>query len=271
MNQLHKNNSRQIADFIFTLVKDGGTLHTYSMLAHTDKIATKLWRQVDNNEPTSDEFNRWLTKAINNTGGILANYWLHRIQYWRSHQEPKPTSITEDYKKALTTIVRDDTIAGKLGRCVLAGNLPFLLGVDRKWTETHLIPLFSQHHKGEDYQAVWDGFLHGRLSPAVAELMGESFLVAVSGIESEFTGEGQKLFVQRYVDMISYFVENPLDVWIPKFFDHADECARRYLRYSDWRPSKQTLNDRDVQQQEWWERWLKSYWANRLQWCPESP
>ena len=267
MNQLHKNNSRQIAGFIFTLVKDGGTLHTYSMLAHTDKIATKLWRQVDNNEPTSDEFNRWLTKAINNTGGILANYWLHRIQYWRSHQEPKPTSITEDYKKALTTIVRDDTIADKLGRCVLAGNLPFLLGVDRKWTETHLIPLFSQHHKGEDYQAVWDGFLHGRLSPAVAELMGESFLVAVSGIESEFTGEGQKLFVQRYVDMISYFVENPLDVWIPKFFDHADECARRtFALHIGVRLSEMS----DVQQQEWWERWLKLYWANRLNGVPKA-
>ena len=97
--------------------------------------------------------------------------------------------------------------------------------------------------------------------------MGESFLVAVSGIESEFTGEGQKLFVQRYVDMISYFVENPLDVWIPKFFDHADVDARRYFAI--------TIGDRlnnmdDPLQFEWWERWLKEYWQNRLNGVPRS-
>ena len=119
-NELHEKKSRPIAEFLFKEVKDDGTLRTYALLPDANKIAALLWNHVDNNEPPPVEFYRWLTIAIDHTAGILANYWLHRIQYWRSHQEPKPTSITEDYKKALTTIVRDDTIAGKLGRCVLA-------------------------------------------------------------------------------------------------------------------------------------------------------
>ena len=182
-------------------------------------------------------------------------------------RNPSHQSLTEDYNEALTTIVRDDTIAGRLGRSVLAGNLAFLIGVDGDWTKTNLIPLFTKNHKSEDYQSVWNGFLHGRLSPAVAELTCEAFLDAVSLIESEFIGKGQKLFVQRYVDMITYFIENPLDVWIPSFIHHADECARRaFAMHIGVRLSEMT----GVQQQEWWKRWLKQYWANRLNGVPKA-
>lgn len=266
-NELHEKNSRPIAEFLFKGVKDDGPIHTYALIPDANNIAASLWNQVDSNESPPVDFKRWLTKAINHTAGILANYWLHCIQCWRSQQNPKPQSLNKDYNAALTTIVRDDTVAGRLGRSVLAGNLTFLIGVDREWTQTHLIPLLTKNHQSEDYQAVWDGFLQGRLCPVVAELAGGAFLDAVSRIESEFIGEGQKLFVQRFVDMISNFVESPFDVWIPRFFDYAHECARHaFALHIGVRLSEMA----GVQQQEWWERWLRQYWANRLNGVPKG-
>ena len=52
-----------------------------------------------------------------------------------------------------------------------------------------------------------------------------------------------------------------------KIFEHADECARRAfaLHIGD------RLSDMSrVQQREWWDRWLKQYWAHRLNGIPRG-
>ena len=262
--ELHPKYAHPIAEFLYTLVKDGGTQYTHTLLPQSNKIAANLWRHVDRNQ-VSVEFDHWLTRAINHAAGILAYFWLHSLQCWRNQQDPKPDALSEEYRDALSEIVQDETVVGRLGRSVLARNFSFLLEVNRHWTKTNLIPLFTKHANVDDYQAVWDGFLYGSLSPPVAELMEDAFLEAVSRIKSDLSKKDRHMFIKAYTTMVGYFAKDPLGIWIPRFFEHADEYARRdfALMIGDH------LRDmNDAQQQEWWGRWLKHYWENRLQGVP---
>ena len=266
-NELHEKHSRSVAKFLFEFVKDDSTLCTYALLADLNKIAARLWSQVDDNDPPHIEFNRWLSRAVNHTSGILTNFWLHSLQCWRNRQEPKPNVLNEQYCNAFSNIVKDDTIAGTLRRAVLACDFSFLLASDEVWTKENLLPWFSKNAESDDFVAVWDGFLYGSLSPTAADLLKEPLLSAVPRLVNDPSSERLKSFVRRYITMLTYFVDAPHEVWIPNYFAHADECARRaFALHIGVRLSDMS----GVQQQEWWERWLKQYWANRLSGVPKA-
>ncbi len=265
-NDLHEKYARPIADFLFTLVRDRDTQLVHKLLPQANEIATNLRRHLKP-EPVVFHFEHWLTRARNHTAGILAYFWLHSLENWRNHQDPKPDVLKEVYRTALSDIVRDDTVLGRLGRSVLARYFSFLLTSDEEWTKSNLLPLFSDYAESGDYLAVWDGFLYGNLSSSSAELMKDALLGAVSRIVNDPLGERQKSFMRRYVTLLTYFVEDPQEVWIPRLFAHADESARCAFA---WHIDDRLSNMSGLQQQEWWDRWLKKYWANRLNGVPRS-
>ena len=263
--ELQRNCARPIAEFLYKLVTNDKTQHTHIPLTQVNQIAANLWRYVDRDDARR-EFGSWLTAAIDSTAGLLAGFWLNSLNCWRKQQAGASDGLSSDYRDALADIVEDKTLAGRLGRSVLARYLSFLLRVDRDWTEAHLIPLLTKHADGDDYQALWGGFLYGPLSPPVAELMGDAFLDAVPHIVCDASSEERKQFIGRYLTMLAYYSDDPLDIWIPTFFTHCNENARRYFALS----IKSHLEDMTgSQQQEWWNRWLKAYWENRLQGVPE--
>ena len=128
-----------------------------------------------------------------------------------------------------------------------------------------MIPLFTRHANDDDYQALWHGFLYGRLSPPVAELMGDALLDAVSRIMIDLSHEGKRQFIRRYITMLAYYTDDPHRAWIPRFFEHADEYARRFFAIAIGDSLKHMS---DAQQQQWWKQWLSEYWTNRLQGVP---
>lgn len=263
--ELQRNCARPIAEFLYKLVTNDKTQHTHIPLTQVNQIAANLWRYSDRDDARR-EIGSWLTAAIDSTAGLLAGFWLNSLNCWRKQQAGASDGLSSDYRDALADIVEDKTLAGRLGRSVLARYLSFLLRVDRDWTEAHLIPLLTKHADGDDYQALWGGFLYGPLSPPVAELMGDAFLDAVPHIVCDASSEERKQFIGRYLTMLAYYSDDPLDIWIPTFFTHCNENARRYFALS----IKSHLEDMTgSQQQEWWNRWLKAYWENRLQGVPE--
>ncbi len=262
--ELQRKCARTIAEFLYNLVTDDKTQHYLIPLTQVNQTAANLWSHVDRDDARR-EIGSWLTAAINSTAGLLAGFWLHSLNCWRRQQAEPSEGLHSNYRDGLAEIVEDTTLAGRLGRAVLARYLSFLVGVDRDWTETNLVPRFTDHSNVEDYRAIWDGFLYGRLSPAVAELMGVAFLKAVSRMEEDFSGQGRKQFISRYIDILGYFADDPLEVWIPRFIEHAGDHSRRYFAI--------TIGNRldhmgDSQQREWWEHWVKRYWEYRIQGVP---
>jgi len=261
--ELYPKHARVIADALFALVKDGGRPYVLDLLSEVNRIAVSLWRRLDRSEQ-SEEAGNYPDLAINRPAGVLAEFWLASLSLWRGNQSPVPQALSEQYRCALSEIVQDHTFPGRLGRAVLAMQFDFLLAADEEWTRENLLPLFDPDTGGEDFRAVWEGFLWSRLSPAVAELLAPAFLKAVERIESDLA-YCREQFMEYYTVMVGYYVHNPLDTWIPELFRHGS-IEDRHRFASNVEHHLRAMGE--TGQQEWWQRWLKPYWENRLQGVP---
>ena len=253
--ELYPEYSRIIANALYMLIKDGGTSYALNLLPQANKIAAALWRRLEREEVIEEK--------DNHSAGILAQFWLSGFSLWRKQQDPEPTALSHEYRPILSDIMQDQKLPGKLGRTVLASHFAFLLAVDEEWTRENLLPLFDPGNS--DFQAAWDGFLAwGRLSPAVAEVMADLFLKAIERINSDLSDQRDE-FIKYYTDMLTHFAEDPIDQWIPKLFQYGGQEARQDFALN----LGYHLQDMDeTAQQEWWQRWLKHYWQNRLDSVP---
>ena len=157
---LHQKYGREVAFMLYDLVKDGGIPCALELLPQANKIAAALWANLDPDHPY-EKRSDWLISAINHPAGTLAQFWLESLFLWRKHQDPAPDQLDGEYLAALSKIVKDRTIAGRLGKSVLAGYFASLLEIDENWTKENLLPLFfrKNHSDADDYKAIWDGFL----------------------------------------------------------------------------------------------------------------
>lgn len=262
--ELYPKHAWTIAAALNALVKDQGKPYALKLLPQANEIAKSLWAHLDRDE-VLEESNDWLHMAINDAAGVLAEFWMGSLDLWRRHQEPLPKALSDEYSMALSGIVKDGTLAGRLARSFLAGKFAFLLEVDEAWTKENLLPFFYADSNINDFRATWDGFLPwGRLNPVVAEHLSDAFLKAVQRIDGELAGR-RDLFVSRYTTMLGYFAADPLGEWVLELFRHGGEEVRRLFAFE----VRRNLSELDeARQREWWSRWLKRYWENRLQGVP---
>lgn len=263
--QLYSNRARSVAYLLHFLVRRGGLPYTLDVLPQANQVAIALWPHLNEEELPADS--DWLTDAMNHPAGILTDFWLTSVGLIRQQMEPKPPSLGDDYSQIFARIIQENTLAARLGKAVLGNGLSFILAIDEKWAKRHLIPLFERAN--EDREAVWDGFLFASLTPQVADALGNVFLKAVplmGSLPSEKRQTRQR-FIRRYVEMLTYFIDEPLESWIPIFFKVANVEDKCHLA----RAIGTILHGlQDQRQKEWWNRWLSQYWENRTEGVPEE-
>ena len=264
--RLCKAHAYRVGEFLRTWLENPGESVTAELLRQGNSIASRTWTAIDRRD-LPEPVDSWHTLAVGSPAGALAEYWLRQRSMLREGSGSLPDSLLADVTDALTAIVRDPSAAGSQARAVLAGQLAFLLDAEEEWTKENLVPWFTQQLGTEGCQAVWDGFLaHGRLVPLVGECLKDAFLEAVTQIRVHFASARRRdRFVDCYVWMVAHVAEDPVGIWIPKFFDHAGDEARG--RFASQVGRRLRLMD-DTQQREWWDRWLRCYWAGRLDGVP---
>ena len=115
------------------------------------------------------------------------------------------------------------------------------------------------------FQQAWDGFLAwGTLTPQTLDVLTPAFFSALSRLDSVLTARRDR-FVEYYTVSAGFFAERPLEDWIPKFFQVATtedrQCFARHM--------ESLLRGLDEERQkEWWQRWLRQYWENRVSGAP---
>ena len=265
--ELLQRQPKSIAEILYEFVKvcdqPGGAL---THLEDANRLAKALWQFLPNVKPSLPEGD-WLHIAINHPAGTMAQYWCHSHSLWRRQNNPGAAAFSAQYHDALTEIIQDSTLAGQLGRSVLARKLTYLFGADEKWTTHHLIPLFNEQEEEHDHQAVWHGFLYGGpLNPSVVRSLEESFLNTITRMRTTFPYDGtRRLFVERFAIIAAYFVDDPAKEWIPVFFKEASSEDRGTLGLC----INSVLRSMTVEQQQvLWDRWLRHYWENRLAGIP---
>ena len=260
--ELYGVHTRSIAEALCVLVKEGDPMYAANTLAAANEIAAALWGHLEESEPLLEGYD-WLIQATNHPAGIITEFWIQSLALWRKRQDPSPDSLGDEYFSVFSTLAQNTTTLGRLAKAVMASRLGFLCAADEKWTRENLVPLFECANP-EDLRAVWEGLLYGGLNHQLADVLQEAFLNAISCLETLFPTEGdmRRQFVRFYSSMVTYFVDDPLSVWIPKFFQSASTKDKREFA---WAIGSNLRTVGDVSQQEWWGRWLEQYWKNRLQ------
>lgn len=264
--KLYAEHSPAVAAVLHSIVKDKGKPYVITLLPEAEKVASALWGNLKKKD-MNEKFD-WVHRAINHPSGKLAEFWLDAISVWRNKQKSSPDELPENYRKELQKICKDKTLPGRLGRTILASQLHFFLHIDESWTKENLIPLFGADDNFEDYEAAWDGFLTwGRMNPSVAKELEKYFMKAFDHIENIFKNERRDRFIKYYLGMINSLVDDNLSVYILKFFQHMDNNDRYILANQVWFVLR---NLEGENQRKLWDKWLKSYWENRLVGKPES-
>jgi len=264
-SELHTEHAYDVANLLYSLVKDGGKAFALNLLELANAIAQSVWQSSKPNEQ-DENIQDWLSQAISRPAGIIVEYWINGLSLLMHGKSDPERTLPEDFRTWFTMAVQDSTLKGGLGRALLASQAAFLFGLDEIWTCQHIIPLFSDANRQRFCQA-WDGFLvWGRLFPALVDTLMPSFIAAFARLDTDLLGRRQR-FIEFYTALVVFHVTDPTQELLPALFQYGSAEDRigfaSHLGYF-------LRQMQPLAKQQLWDRWLYRYWKARQQAVPAA-
>ena len=234
-----------------------------TLMECAQKVAVRIWDVALASTPeASNAYHDWLTTAINDSGGQIAEFWLQRISYARRSAGDSWQGLPQDLAGEMKKIVRSHSRAGAMARVYFTSQLHYFYSLDATFAKTELIPLFDWDSSDIQAEQSWSGFLFwGRWLPGFRELLLPHFSKIIE--QRTCLSEGAQENLIHHIAIVSVFLlEDPLtNDWLPKILGNLDEESRvdlaqdltRYLQDVETKIAENV-----------WERWLKRFWKKRL-------
>lgn len=261
---LQSAHAYDIANLLYTLVKDDGKPFALDLLEQANAIALSVWQTLQA-KPIDENIDDWLSRAINCPDGIIVEFWLNSLSRVMHGKTGAERIIPANYRDWFTMVVQDETSRGGMGRSLLASQTAFLFGLDETWTRHYVIPLFSDQNREKFVQA-WHGFLvWGRLYPELADALLSAFVDAIPRLSTDLDDRHRQRFIEFYTAIAAFHIPNPTQHLLPTLLRQGSIDDRlifashlEYFLRQMQQPAKQQL----------WDDWLHSYWQARLQGIP---
>jgi Domain of unknown function (DUF4020) len=237
-----------------------------TLIERAKNIADHLWVYVEKVESAelTDQRN-WLLTAINHPAGQLFEFYINSLS--RLERAKLLTDhLRDSYKRAFSTAITEVSLAAQLARVLLASQVYFLFNFDPEWTEQNVLPLLDAQLDKERAKQCWHGYLYwGRWNDSMLAKMMHSYESMFSLIENE-DDEMQIAFCRHLANIAVYSSFNPLEHgWLFRFLSKVKPKTRA-LWAGGMRPLIGGL-DNDAKAN-LWQRWLKTYWQERLEGRP---
>ena len=268
--EIDPKHSKSLADMLLFLVKDCTAEYAPALLADLNRLAEMLWSgAAERPLPFELEEEDWLNRSKEHPAGTLSLYWVHSLSMWVEQQDTTPDSMAECYMSALSRIVQDETLAGKLGTTAIVSKVQRLMSSDESWVNDHLTPILMQPENAK-YPFAWHGLVGTNFDLEVGVTLQAAYFDAVSHLNALFPVEGQlrNNFISAYTAMMIHIVDDPIESWMPRLFDNFQSTEDR-LQFA-FTVGGELAEMGHEQQNLWWKRWLKEYWENRLDGVPTT-
>ena len=222
-------------------------------------LARAIARQLPD-APVTGEASNWLERAINNTGGWLAEFWLHAVSYdWNSARDDW-TGLGEESRNAIEELLRRGDLHGAIAEVIIASQLHFFFAADREWCRANVLPLLAWDEP-ERARRTWDGFLSwGRSTdPLLDAGLLRDYLDTTAHV-GLFEDEMRRQLAQHLAAVALYSEIDPMS-WVTEFTRLAPDGFRvDWVNQVGW-----TLGqlDPDVCVRQW-RRWMRAYWERRV-------
>ena len=270
--ELQAKYSTTIARVLRSLVSKRESASVREVLPRLLDVAEGLWeaaRSVRQVPVEKGQPDGWMDRAIQSAAEPLATFWIHSLEALR--REDRAAAPNRDYLRVLeglSAVAEDETEFGAASVSILASQLRFLLAAEERWARDKFLPLFRAQEASDremQHEAVWDGFLlAGQLDVDVAEALRRDFLDVVKSVRG-FGEWKRRQFIQQATVMVLYFSDDPLEEWVPLLLENLSGPDRQHFAWAIERHLERT--DADTLS-EWWRRWLKQYWKNRVEGVP---
>ena len=257
---LQSTHAYDIANLLYSLVRDGGKSFALDLLDQANTISLPTWQALEANAQDQD-IDDWLSCAINRPAGVIVEFWINGLSLLVRGKTGAERVMPEKYRDWFTLVVQDATSKGGMGRSLLASQTAFLFGLDEEWSRRHVIPLFVDPDRQKFVQA-WDGFLvWGRLYPGLVDALLPAFIAAMPRLAADLD-DRRRRFIEFYTALAAFHVSDPTQHLLPALFQHGSLEDRTafashlgYFLRQMQQPAKQQL----------WDGWLNRYWQDRLQ------
>lgn len=245
-----------------------GTPHEIpsSLLPAAKIVARKAWAASERLEERREQAEDWLFVAINHPAGTLLGFWLRALSKTRQELGDKWQSIPSDDEKFLSRIISGGSYAAELGRVLIASHANLLFALDEKWTIQNVIPLFDISVDRKRAVQAWHGFLvWGRWHDRLLTNLLPKYIDAFPALSSDF-GKAREAFCDHMSGIAALSKIDPLaNGWLYLFLAAVAEGER--VRWAS--SFGQVLKGmEDSAKAAMWEKWLRSYWKDRLDGIP---
>jgi Domain of unknown function (DUF4020) len=174
--------------------------------------------------------------------------------------------VGTSYKYVFMRALKGVSFAALLARVVLAARIHFLFHFDPEWTAQHVCPLLDAELDEERAKQCWHGYLYwGRWTDSMLVKMMHSYESMFPLIDYE-KDDFQRFFCSHLSAIAVYSSFHPLEQgWLFRFLTSV-KPSTRVMWAAELRPVIGAL-DKDTKIH-LWQRWLKTYWQERLQGRP---
>ena len=236
------------------------------LIVRAKEIADRLWGYLEKIGTTElADRTDWLVAAINHPAGRVFEFYLYSLA--KLEREKGLTEATRSsYKQIFLMALKADSFAAQLARVILASQVHFLFHFDQEWTTLHVFPVLDAQLNEQRARQCWHGYLYwGRWNDSMMAKMMPLYESMFPLIDDE-KEEVERSFCGHLSGIAVYSSLHPLEQgWLFRFLSKIKLSARVV-----WAGALRSVigdldNDARVHL---WQRWLKTYWQERLQGRP---
>ena len=211
---------------------------------------------------TSDTGTKWLTSAINHSGGRAAMVVMKALSAERNNEGDAWSGFSSLHREWLSRLLEVDGNRALLARVVLASQVHFLHSVDDTWVRESVLLWFDWERDAEQAAQAWNGFLAwSTWNAALFEDMLPSSRQTFSRME--LLGDDRRSFAERFGAVAALSSKDPWrdGGWLAEFVGATAEEDR--AKWATTFAAAVASLDRDAAHR-LWERWVSDYWQSRI-------
>lgn len=254
--------AREVANLLANAFRSTEGATAWHDVPGARQLAARTWEALASNVLTEPAGDDWLTAAINHPAGWLAQFWLDAISADWQRAGDSWTQLPGELRSQLEELIAGHDDRAGMAQVILASRLHFLHGADHEWAESVVLPLLDWSDARRARRA-WDGFLTwGRWNNRLLDVgLLNGYLSAARNIRLFRDDLGKQ--ITAHLAAVATLADNdPITTgWARTLTLTVDAAAR-----TAWlKQIGQLLSELDadaVEQQ--WTRWLRTYWADRL-------
>ena len=205
----------------------------------------------------------WVTEATKSSGYYLCNFYIQCIN----------KKDVQELDKLFLPFLENNSYSAKMGRAIVAFQLPHLFDINKEWTKKYIFPLFDWEESNENASISWQSYLHNsnwnkKLYPELLELHKKSF-THFKGL-----GEARQSYCYQISALALYGIifdnKNPLEInWFQDFLGHCEAADFNFfargilLNLSENKDVKDGIDNV-------WDKFLSRYLNNRKYCKPKN-